>query len=123
VCICGYRDMSCININIIPLFLFFKKKAMKIDSVPEGCSMQFIGKLEFFESSMNALFPYRRLVTNKHSSSGNVYKSKFFNSLNLGDDEVIRMCDLLMVDYVCFDFTLPEVCSQHGGGRGNKKLN
>lgn len=92
----------------------FWPQAYKIDALPKGCELSFIGRLSTFAQSLSALFPRGKIPDKReHLRYGETTarcKRLTFGDMKLGQNELRALCQLLAVDYECFAFALPPVC-------------
>jgi hypothetical protein len=87
---------------------------MKIDSIPRGSSFSFIGNLSSFSESMNALFPDQKLPPDNHNALDSKCKTIILRKFKMGEKEIIRICNFLKADFVCFGYPIPRECTKNG---------
>jgi hypothetical protein len=87
---------------------------MKIDCIPYGFKLGFIGQLSHLDVDLKSLFPapLKVIPRDDHNTSDDKDKAELLKTFSYGEDEVRRLCKLLEVDYVCFNIPLPLVCQQ-----------
>ena len=87
-------------------------QAHKLDALPMGCKYGFIGRADStMGESMASLFPQGSLPPHSHSAMDSECKAIVLDTFSYGENEIRIMCDLLRVDYECFQYPLPKVCS------------